>query len=377
MRIAHVTTFYPPSIGGVEVCVYHLATEQARQGHDISVITNSLPSAGCRSFVFTRTVQEELSNVKIYRLSSFIFRQTPIALSLVSYLSRMDFDIIHLHLTGFVFQPEVAALLAKLKHIPVVSHVHIDPMRKQSWVKPYNRLIFPMILDFSKAIIVPTENYRQVMMAKYGQGKKLAVIPYGVDDSVFESRTKMEGGENETSILFIGRLTHQKGLDRLILAMKGILEQIPNAKLTIVGPPNPLEMDYYRDLLRMVSELNLGECVRFMGGFPHGELQEIRSEAMLFVAPSRYESFGIVLLEAMASGLPVVASDIPEFKEIAGGSALLVDPSPGNLSNAIVRAILDKNLRERMTESARTRARDFLWSNIAQQVLSLYALNTK
>ena len=83
-----------------------------------------------------------------------------------------------------------------------------------------------------------------------------------------------------------------------------------------------------------------------------------------------------MLLEAMASGLPVVASDIPEFKEIAGGSALLVDPSPENLSKAIVRTILDKNLREKMIESARKRARDFLWSNIAQQVLSLYALQT-
>ena len=377
MRIAHVTMFYPPAIGGAETCVYHLATEQARQGHDVSVITNSLPGLGRRSFVFTRTIQEELDDVKIYRLNSFIFRLTPIPLSLVSYLSRMDFDVIHLHLTGFVFQPEAAALLAKMKHTPLVSHVHIDPMSKQSWTSPYVRLTFQLSLALSKAIIVPTKNFKRIMLVKYRQDKKVVVIPNGIDTSLFKSQAKKAGRNDEVVILFVGRIVHQKGLDRLIAAMKSILEHIPNAKLAVVGSPNTIEMDYYRHLLRMVNELNLGEHVRFLGALPDDKLQEIRGEATLLVAPSRFESFGIGVLEALASGLPVVASDIPEFNDITSGSALLVDPTPQNLSNAIVRMILEKDLREKMINDAIIRSRDFLWSNINKQVLSLYSRNVK
>jgi len=136
-------------------------------------------------------------------------------------------------------------------------------------------------------------------------------------------------------------------------------------------------MDYYRHLLRMVNELNLGEHVRFLGALPDDKLQEIRGEATLLVAPSRFESFGIGVLEALASGLPVVASDIPEFNDITSGSALLVDPTPQNLSNAIVRMILEKDLREKMINDAMIRSRNFLWSNINKQVLSLYARYVK
>jgi len=376
MKIAHVTAFYPPSIGGMEVCVYNLAKEQASQGHDVSVITNSLPSVGRRSFTFTPAIKE-LGDVKVYRLNSFIFRMTPVAFSLVAFLSKMNFDIIHLHIGDLVFQPEATSILAKVKRIPLISHVHICPMSRQSWVSLYVRLTFRISLALSKAIIVPTENYRRLMRVRYGQDKKVVVLPNGIDFSTFKSQRGCREKKDEIDILFVGRLVRQKGLDRLILAMKNVVKQVPNAKLTVVGQPNPTEMDYYRQVRRMIDELDLSEAVRFLGALPDDKLQEIRGEATLLAAPSRFESFGIGVLEAMASGLPVVASDIPEFKDITSGSALLVDPTPQNLSNAIIKMILEKDLREKMINDAIIRSRDFLWSNINKQVLSLYSRNAK
>ena len=307
MKIAHISPYYPPAIGGAENCVYYLAREQAKQGHDVVVITTSLPPLSREAFIFTPT-RQELNDVKVLRLGSFIFREVPVSLNLISYLCKTDFDVIHLHLNSMPYQPEVAMLLARLKGIPIISHVHIDPESTLPWLKLYLRFTSKIIFDVSKAIIVPTKHYKWLIGTKYRHHKKVVVIPHGIDPSDFESFKKKERDEG-LSILFVGRITHQKGLDRLIFAMKGILKVMPEVKLTIVGPSIPSERKYYMHILRMVNQLDLNRCVRFLGRVSKDKLLEMYNQASVFVAPSRFESFGIVLLEAMASGCLLYTSD--------------------------------------------------------------------
>jgi glycosyltransferase involved in cell wall biosynthesis len=367
MKILHVSPFYPPNIGGAEACVYYLAKEEARLGHDVSVVTSSLPLQDRRAFVFTRDLFE-LSDVKVRKLGGFIFRIVPINLKLIPYLCKENFDIIHLHILGFAYQPEVTALISALKGIPLISHIHTNPAGGLMWLKPYLHFTSRIVFKRSKAIIVPTERFKSLILGQYQNHKKISVIPNGVDISLFR---EIKRGKNR-NILFVGRISPSKGLEELISAMKGVLGVVPDAELTVVGPPSPSEIGYWKQLVRMVSELDLNTHVKFLGGLSREVLPEVYNQASVFVCPSRNESFGIVLIEAMAAGVPIVASNIPEFKEIAGSCALLTEPSSKNLSTAIIRVLLDEKLQDKMITSGIKRAQDFSWKNIAHQFLSLY-----
>jgi len=262
--------------------------------------------------------------------------------------------------------------VSELKGIPLVSHVHANPAGEFLVLKPYLRFTSQVILNHSKAIIVPTERFKRLISDRYQIHDKISVIPNGVDMSIFREAKRDKKNQN---ILFVGRISRTKGLEELICAMKGILEVIPEAELTIVGPPSLSEIGYWKHLVSMVSELNLDSHVKFLGGLPRNELPQIYNKASVFVCPSRYESFGIVLIEAMAAGVPIIASNIPEFREVTGGCALLTEPTSNNLKTAIIRILSDEKLKDKMITSGIKRAQNFSWEKIAQQFLSLYELN--
>jgi D-inositol-3-phosphate glycosyltransferase len=218
---------------------------------------------------------------------------------------------------------------------------------------------------------------------------KIRVIPPGVDLKRFApiapavAKALLGIPESENLLLFVGRIEPLKGIRTLIQAVAlihhdGILKQYPHYLAVIGGDPNISEAQENSEMARLQAlcrELDLGELVLFLGKRSQDTLPLYYSAASVLVMPSHYESFGMVALEAMACGTPVVASQV-------GGLAFLVqngqtgfvvpDGDPLALAEKLTRIITQPELRERLGQQAAAYARSYDWEIIADQMLDLY-----
>ncbi len=169
-----------------------------------------------------------------------------------------------------------------------------------------------------------------------------------------------------------GRLEKQKGVNYLIKAYRRVRQEVPDSRLIIVGPGTRLRGKYEKEVLR--SGL---KDVIFVGGKPQSELPQYYKTADIFCAPATgLESFGIVLLEAMAMGKPIVATNIEGYNSVLthGVEGLLVPPrNEEMLARALVSLLTNESLRQEMGARARLKAMEYSWEHIAQRVLNYYA----
>jgi phosphatidylinositol alpha-mannosyltransferase len=174
-------------------------------------------------------------------------------------------------------------------------------------------------------------------------------------------------------VLFVGRLEKRKGLKFLLRAWPLVLERQPDARLVVVGRGRPLE-GYRRFAARQGWS---AEDVVFAGYVASEDLPRYYQSCQVFCAPNTgQESFGIVLLEAMASGAPIVASDIPGYRDVVshGVQGLLVEPrNPGALADAVCRLLGNPELRASMRRIGQEHAQAYDWPRVASQVLDFYA----
>lgn len=365
MIIGHVTAYFPPCIGGMEQCVYNLAKEQQKEGHEVFIFTSDIPDP--------ISLRQTDSSLNIIPLKTYKIRETPFSLDLIPSLLKHKIDILHLHISAPYF-PEIGALISKIKRIPYVAHVHLDPDYRTPfypfyWL--YLRLSTHLILNFSDAVIVPTKSYKELIGVKYGEKNNVFVVPNGVN---FDASRTLPSAKGDNTILHVGRINPQKGLDLLIIAMKKIIEVFPDSKLEVIGKPRfPSEEKFMKSLRKMVDSFDLNDHIFFRGNVSQEMLLKLFSEATVFVAPSRFESLGVVLLEAMASGVPIVASNIPEFRETAGNVALLVNASdPDELANAVMNMLCNEDLRQKSIRKGTEKVRKYTWKRANKQILSIY-----
>ena len=197
------------------------------------------------------------------------------------------------------------------------------------------------------------------------------IIPNGVDVSFYaNARPLPEYADGKINILFVGRLEPRKGAMYLMEAYAKLKKKHPEIRLILcsVGP--------LLGRLRRFVRANRIEDVLFAGRVDDADKARFYKTAQIFCAPSTgQESFGIVLLEAMAAGLPVVASDIHGYKRVVqrNVTGLLVEPkSPEALADALERLICDPGLRQRLGEAGSRRAPEYDWSHVAAQLVELY-----
>jgi phosphatidylinositol alpha-mannosyltransferase len=199
------------------------------------------------------------------------------------------------------------------------------------------------------------------------------IIPNGVDVAHFSPDVSPveEFCDGKLNILFVSRLEKRKGLNYLLEAFKQVKREIPNSRLIIVGPGTRLRRGYERGVRR--SGL---QDVVFTGLIPYEELPRYYKTADVFCAPATgRESFGIILLEAMAVGKPVVASKIEGYASVLGHNVdgLLVPPADKDmLARALLSLLTDESLRREMGARGRAKALDYSWERIARNVLSYY-----
>jgi glycosyltransferase involved in cell wall biosynthesis len=175
---------------------------------------------------------------------------------------------------------------------------------------------------------------------------------------------------NDPFILYAGNIKPHKNLERLIEAFhiirRGELEQV---RLLIIGD----EISKYATLRRTVHRYKLHKHVRFFGFVPDATLAILYRLARVFVFPSLYEGFGLPPLEAMASGTPVITSNVSSLPEVVGDAAMLIDPyDPEAIAGAMRRVMTDERLRDDMRERGLAHAREFSWARSIRRVRDIY-----
>ena len=206
---------------------------------------------------------------------------------------------------------------------------------------------------------------------------KVQVIYNAIDERFHEEpaadevmRVRERYQLNDPFILYAGNIKPHKNLERLIEAFHIIRRgELEHVKLLIIGD----EISKYATLRRSVHRYKLHKHVRFFGFVPDATLAILYRLARVFVFPSLYEGFGLPPLEAMASGTPVITSNVSSLPEVAGDAAMLIDPyEPDAIAGAMRRVLLDDRLRDDMRERGLARVREFSWDRSVRRVRDIY-----
>jgi glycosyltransferase involved in cell wall biosynthesis len=370
MKVALASPYFHPHIGGVESHVMALAKELLKKGHRVTVFTSRHdPSLETR---------EEVDGIDVRRvpMRAFLF-QTPMTPKLVREIQKEDWDVIHSHspppLTAYY-----AAKASKKCQTPLVHTHHCDPElpstvgRMVTWF--YNRTLLANTLGSAARIIVYTESYAATSLAiwKY----PTVCVPTGLDIDRFgpqadgfaiRDRHRLE---DRKVVLFVGRLTEHKGIQTLIEAAPMLPK---DTAFVLVGPG-----EIPRSWSRLMRELGVEDRFLKVGKVPDSELPAYYSACDILVLPSvsRLEAFGLVLVEAMASGKPVVASDIPGVRDVLkdGVTGFLAEPfSAKDLADKLNAIISNDELAAEMGRQARIHAREnYCWKVIGDIIERVY-----
>lgn len=360
--IYHVTPSYPPQLGGLEKVVEMLATTQAKSGIQAEVITSDQAAkAGITHGLVT-----------VNRLKSFVFANTTFMPSLYRTLIHLpDNRIIHLHVTQ-AFAPEMVWLAAKSKKIPYVAHVHLDvpPLGPLGFLlEIYKQLLLKRVLRSAKKVIVPTKDYKQLMIHKYNLVEQnIVVVPNATDHKI--ATTLKEYPKKNLQLMFAGRLSAQKNVPLLLQSLFTYKAKYrEDFRLKIVG-----DGELRATLENDVDRLGLSKQVIFIGRLSGKALEDAYATSDMFLLSSSVESFGIVLIEAMTKGLPIVSTDIDAVRNVVlnDKNGLLVPENPESFADAIHKIASSKVLYKNISANNLKTASNYEWGMVTRQVTNIY-----
>jgi len=229
-------------------------------------------------------------------------------------------------------------------------------------------------------IIVPSESTRKDLISMYGcDGKKIKVIYHGYNSDLYRKiddetkiglvKKKYGLGENEDYLFFVGRLEERKNILGMIKAFYKVKSQTNfDYKLVIAGKPGV----GYGEMQKLVKDLMIENDVKFLGYVQEEDLPFLLSGADIFLFPTFYEGFGIPILEAMASGVPVITSKTSSCPEVAGEAAILVNPDNiQEIAEGIVRILSDDRLRNTLVQQGFRQIKKFSWDKTAKETLNV------
>jgi glycosyltransferase involved in cell wall biosynthesis len=376
LRIAHVTATFPPYFAGTGNVAFHNARVLAALGHDVTVYTARVPGAA----------DAEDGAFRVRRLRSVIrVGNAP----LLPGLSRLHgYDLIHLHYP-FIFGAELVWLVGQLRDQPYVVTYHHDLLAtglKQALFRFYDFGWAGRVLRGARTIIVPTldgarasATLRRLLAAGVGP---FVEVPHGVDTDVFRpmaNRRQLRPGLGieDTSApvaLFVGRMdsAHESkgGVPVLLEAMTRL--KTKDVRLVLAGSGD--RVPAYRGL---ASRLGLDRRARFLGTVAPADMPALYGAADIVVQPNvRFETFGLVAMEAMACGIPVIASELPGARQVvrdAGGGVLVRPGDTSDLASKMDMLLNDSSLQLQLSSSGRAAAVGrYDWVRIGTSLEALY-----
>ena len=363
-RILHVGKYYPPVPGGMER-VLQLLCEHERPTVDSRVLVASSD----------RTTTREVRNgVPVTRAGSLAaVGSVALSAALPLELRRMDADVTVIH------EPNPVALAADFltaRRGPLIVYFHSEVVRPRWKYRYVYRPMLARVLDRASRIIVASPAMAATAAQLVDHRDKCVVIPYGIDTAAFERTAAVEarasalrGPDAQPIVLFVGRLVSYKGVDVLIRAMVGTPGRL------VVAGEGPL----LPELRQTAEALGLGERVRFLGAVSDADLVALYHACDVLALPSvtRAEAFGMVQIEAMACGKPVVSTNLPSGVPWVNQhmqSGLVVEPGDVGALQSAIRALLsDHERREQLGRGAMRRVQaEFTARRMADRTIALY-----
>jgi phosphatidyl-myo-inositol alpha-mannosyltransferase len=361
LRIALVTEYYYPHLGGVCEHVHFFAREARRRGHHVDVITSHIPGA-----------EEQPHVIRLGRSQPVYANGSQARITLGWHLRRDmrrvlrkgRYDIVHVHSP---LTPVLPILAIEEADCPVVGtfHTYFD----RSFGYTIGRRFFQKRLDMLSAAIA-VSNSTTVALNRYFDAD-WQIIPNGIDTDVFHPSAPPPPGMSRDvpTVLFLGRFDPRNGLSTLIDSFRRIKSRGTRgrqAKLVVVGD-GPLREHYYK-------QANGDKDISFVGAVLEGR-PSYYANSSVYACPTTKASFGITLLESMACETPVVCSDILGFRDVVVNEreALMVPCGDRDaLADALVRVLDDEGLAIQLGTTGRQESLEYSWARVTSRVLDVY-----
>ncbi len=384
MKILLVSWEYPPVvIGGLGRHVHHLATELVAAGHEVVVLSRRPTGTDPSTHPSTDEVSEGVRVIAAAQdPHEFTFGTDMMAWTLAmghamtrAGLSLKDWtpDVVHAH-DWLVAHPAIA--LAEFFDCPIVSTIHAtEAGRHSGWVSGrVSRQVHALeswLVRESDSLITCSASMREEITTLFGPGlSEITVIPNGIDTEgwPFAKRRRRTG---PAELLYFGRLEYEKGVHDAIAALPRIRRTHPGTTLTIAGDGTQLDF-----LVEQARKHKVLKATAFIGRVDHQGLLRLLHRADAAVLPSHYEPFGIVALEAAATGTPLVTSDVGGLGEavIDGHTGVSCPPRDVAALAAAVRTVLDgpAAAQQRAVAARERLTSDFSWPTVAENTAQVY-----
>lgn len=358
MRIVILVTLFPPKwLAGTEIATYYIAEHLAQRGHEVHVVTfldEGLPEENFeKGFHIHR-----LPRVRVRFAGAFLFWA-----DIFRAIWKIRPDIVHAQGLGTA----VPALISKrILHISYVVWGRGSDVYLPDW---FTKLTSKTIIRNASSVIALTSDMKRVMQGIYD--RNIEIVPNGIEKGDYVDKLSVQKTKDiEKIILFVGRLHPVKGVRYLLQAMQIIHEEMPSARLILVG-----DGAERRQLEDMTDNLGIRGCVNFVGKVPHERIPDYMRQADVFVLPSVSEGFPVTVLEAIACGLSIVATRVGGLPDIIedGTNGYLIDPkSEKQIAKALLKLLQDEHLREYMSANNKNAAEKYSWDKVAATLEEIY-----
>lgn len=385
MIIMHLSSEYPPTqVFGLGRAVCDLAVAQAKLGHEVHVVTNSLGG---------KEAETIMDGVRVHRIhfppppkppdeTSAVIQFNVLLVQKVVELLAIGLapEVIHVHdwLTALAGRAAKHLCIEALFTVTIHDTVHGKHFGQLTPPNQYVSFLERFIGAEADLTICCSDHVRQELVQEYQvPSQRIAIIPCGVDAERFDvdadltAFRQLLGEAPDKIVLYVGRLDREKGIAHLLEAMARVLLAVPQGRLVIAGKGVLQE-----ELAATARSLQIDDRVTFMGYVQDEPLAALYRCADVLAVPSLYEPFGIVALEGMVCGKPVVASEVGGLTEIVveGQTGLRVAPANASaLARAITHLLSDEQAAARMGAAGRQRAEhEYNWPRVAAQTVAAY-----
>jgi glycosyltransferase involved in cell wall biosynthesis len=358
--VVHVVPYFPPHVGGMENVAKAIAEELAKT-RPVEVLTTALGANGS-------PLTERSGSLTVRRLRAWEIANVPVVPALFVRLLRIPKQhLVHVHV-AHALVPELVWIARRVRGAQFVVHFHLD-------VAPSGRF-GPIFLWYKKRILghtlraaakVITFSQEQASFLERTYDVKpgaLAIVPNGISAEFTPGPPVPRGEDRPLRVLFVGRFSPQKAVPRLINAIAAMTEPV-EAMLVGDGDERPV----VEDLLRQHKLTD----VQLVGVRRGSELVDSYRWADVFVLPSEREGMPLAALEAMACGLPVVATDVVGNRELLSGVGVLIPPNSADLAASLDKLAVDGDLRAELGARALAASKEYTIQRLGERIDSLYA----
>lgn len=382
MKILHVVGWLAPRYGGTVSVVTELVPRSARRGHEVEVITTNVDGPGVLP-VSTNTPIEWAGFTATFHSVNPPRRYLTSWSMLGALRERIaEFDVVHIH-SLYRFHTVAAGLIAGRREVPYVLQAHgaLDPWnrrRRRRAKAVYHALIEDRIINGAAALLC-TSAQEESGILELDLDVPTHVIPLGIDTAALQAAASFGTIPALASlpvgkpiVVFLGRVSAVKGLDRLLVAFRDVVREFPDARLVVAGPDDEGIIPRFAS---MTAAWGLSERVLFVGVLAHPAKRALLQTASVLVLPSAGESFGLAAAEAMAVGCPVVVSSRVGIQDtvVNSGAGIVTSREPADIARAVATVLGDPAGAAAMGEAGiRAVEAQFSWPQVIEKLEALY-----